>query len=48
MARDGEVIERARELAVAIVDEDPTLSHAPVLAAQVEALREAADYLEKA
>jgi hypothetical protein len=41
------VIERARELAVAIVDEDPELSRAPALAAAVAALEDAADFLEK-
>ncbi len=48
VARDGEVIERARELATRIVAEDPDLVHAPSLAAAVANLREAADYLEKA
>jgi ATP-dependent DNA helicase RecG len=48
VARDGEVIERARAIAVAVVEEDPTLSGAPVLAAAVAALEDAADYLEKA
>ncbi len=47
VARDGEVIERARELATAIVEEDPTLSRAPALAAAVAAIESAAEFLEK-
>jgi ATP-dependent DNA helicase RecG len=47
VARDGDVIERARDLASAIVEEDPTLSHAPALAAAVASLQEAAAYLDK-
>ena len=47
VARDGEVIEQARDLATAVVEEDPTLSRAPALAAAVAALREAAAFLDK-
>ena len=47
VARDGDVIQQARDLAVAVVEEDPTLSRAPALAAAVAALEHAADYLEK-
>jgi ATP-dependent DNA helicase RecG len=48
VARDGDVIAQARELATAVVDEDPTLEGWPPLAAAVAALQGSADYLEKA
>ena len=47
VARDGDVIERARTIATAVVEEDPTLAHAPALAAAVASLQEAAEFLEK-
>jgi hypothetical protein len=47
--RDEKLIDQAREVAITMIDGDPSLKNTPELAAQVEALRgeEAASYLDK-
>jgi ATP-dependent DNA helicase RecG len=50
LTKDLDVITRAREEALAIVDDDPTLAAHPAIARAVEATLddERADYLERA
>ena len=47
--RDEAMIEKARDIAVALVESDPTLAKMPELAREVDELRreEAASYLDK-